>query len=86
MSGPFLGFAVRRLIVWGWIVWGTAGVACAEQGGDDLEKQFRELPMEARRLTGRPWRLEVTRLLKPGTNEICIEPLAPAAVRLLVDP
>jgi len=33
---------------------------------------------------GRPWRLDVSRFLKPGTNEIRIEPLAPAAARLVV--
>jgi hypothetical protein len=35
---------------------------------------------------GRPWRLDVTRLLKPGTNEIRIEPLAPESARLIVYP
>jgi len=34
----------------------------------------------------RPWRLDVTRFLKPGKNEIRIEPFAPAAARLVVYP
>ncbi len=33
---------------------------------------------------GRPLRLEVTRLLRPGTNSIRIEPFAPASARLVI--
>jgi len=47
MSNLFLVFAV-----YGLIISGTADLACAQQGWDNLETQFRELPMEARRLTG----------------------------------
>ena len=52
-------------------------------------------PEEAARVTvngkdaggfiGRPLRLDVTRLLHPGTNTIRIEPFAPKSARLLIE-
>ncbi len=45
--GLFLGFTVQGLIPWG-----AGGKASAEEDWDILERQFAELPMESRRLTG----------------------------------
>ena len=52
-------------------------------------------PEEAARVTingkdaggfiGRPLRLDVTRLLRPATNTVGIEPFAPKSARLLID-
>ena len=55
---------------------------------DTLEAQFRELPMEARRLTGPLFWMHgdgnETQSLKHGTNTVTIKPFAPTSVRLLV--